>query len=120
MNSQMDRSKHRNQLAGATLKPWKSHKGYGSSSGQIATPGRNYGRHIDNALHENILHLNKTNKTHRYQLDDEDVDMDILSERARCDYDWNDDARPSQRVEVDLLSIARPARARKNKSELLI
>lgn len=120
MNSQTDRSKHQSQLAGATLKPWKSHKGYGSSSGQITTPGRNYGRHIDNAIHENMLHLNKTNKTYRCQLDDEGVDMDILTESARCDYAWNNDAGMRQRVEVDLLSIARPARARKNKSELLI
>lgn len=120
MNSQVDRIKHRNQLAGTTLKPWKLHKGYGSSSGQIVTPGRNYGRHIDNAIHENILRLNKAGKTYRCQLDDEEVDMDIRIESARCDYTWNNDADSRRRMEVDLLSIARPARARKNKSELLI
>lgn len=116
MYLQTDRYKHCNRLATGYLKPWKSSKGYGSRSSQITTPGRKFARHIDNSIHDTILQL-KTPKAFRHTLDDEDVDMDVAQECSHCDeYGYHDEGARQCRVEIDLMSLARPARTRKNKS----
>lgn len=99
------------------LKPWKSSKGFGSRSGQFTTRGRKAGSHIDNAIHDTVLQL-KTYKAFRLTLDDEDVDMDVVEECNRseeCGYHENG-ARHCL-VEIDLMNLARPARARNHTSE---
>lgn len=120
MYLQADRCKHCNRLATDYLKPWKSSKGFSSRSSQITTPGRKLARHIDNSIHDIILQL-KTPKTFRHTLDDEDVDMDVAQECSHYDeYGYHDDEARQCRIEIDLVSLARPARARKNKSEFSI
>ena len=50
-----------------------------------------------------------------HSLDDEDVHLDYNSDWNEDDYDF--ERREERRMEVDLLSIARPARTRKNQSK---
>lgn len=112
-----ERCKHFNRLATDYLKPWKSSKGFGSRSSQITTPGHKFARHIDNSIYNIILQL-KTPKAFRHTLDDEDVDMDVAQECSHCDeYGYHDEEARQCRVKIDLMSLARPARAHKNKSE---